>query len=279
MLDRNSIGFIALAIGLGMTTAGAQAPDLTKYPDWSGQWRRPPGIGVQWDQSKPIGRGQQAPLTPEYQAHYEANLADQAAGGQGLDVTGQCISPGMPRMMTIVFPMEIIIMPKTTYILTDYTPPRRIFTDGRAWPKDIEPTFTGYSIGKWVDEDRDSRYGTLEVETRGMKNPRTYEASGIPLHEDEQTIVKERISLDKANKDILHDEITVIDHALTRPWTVTKTYRRDYDPIWFYNECSEDNHHVWVGKENYFVSANGYLMPTKKGQQPPDLRYFNPTRK
>ena len=39
-------------------------------------------------------------------------------------------------------------------------------------------------------------------------------------------------------------------------------------------DCSEDNHHVWVGKDDYFVSADGYLMPTKKDQPPPDLRYF-----
>jgi hypothetical protein len=39
-------------------------------------------------------------------------------------------------------------------------------------------------------------------------------------------------------------------------------------------DCSEDNRHVWVGKESYFVSADGLLMPTKKGQTPPDLRYF-----
>src|SRR6266705_294230 len=95
---RTAIGASTLVAALSFMLAMALAHDETKYPDWSGQWRRPPGVGVQWDQSKPIGRGQQAPLTPEYQAHYEANLADQAAGGQGLDVTGQCISPGMPRM-------------------------------------------------------------------------------------------------------------------------------------------------------------------------------------
>src|SRR5215470_3710899 len=112
------------------STTHAQVVDFSKYPDFSGQWKRPDGVGIQWDQSKPLGK-QQAPLTPEYQARYEANLADQALGGQGDDKTGQCIPHGMPRVMTVVYPMEIIIMPKTTYILTDYTVPRRIFTDGR----------------------------------------------------------------------------------------------------------------------------------------------------
>src|SRR5215470_10266736 len=147
----------------------------------------------------------------------------------------------MPRMMSVIFPMEIIIMPNTTYILTDYTDPRRIFTDGRAWPKELEPTFTGYSIGKWIDEDGDGRYDVLEVETRGLKGPRTFEASGIELHDDGESVIKERISLDKTNKDILLDEITTIDNALTRPWTVTKRYQRERNKVvWYFNHCAEN---------------------------------------
>src|SRR5258707_14781461 len=124
--------------------------------------------------------------------------------------------------------MEIIVLPEVTYILIDHIHDthRRIYTDGREWPQDVEPAFVGYSIGKWSDRDGDGRYHLLEVETRGMKGPRAYDASGIPLHRDNQTVVKERIYLDKANPNILHDEITVIDNALTRPWTVIKNYRR-----------------------------------------------------
>ena len=79
----------------------------------------------------------------------------------------------------------------------------------------------------------------------------------------------------------LLDEITTIDNALTRPWTVTKKYARDSNPtpIWHFNECSENNPHVLIGKEGYYVNAEGFLMPTKKGQQPPDLRYFKSAAK
>ncbi len=90
MHNRSLVGSIAVMLCVACA-GGTQAQDLSKYPDWSGQWKRPPGAGIQWDQTKPFGRGQQAPLTPEYQARYEANLADQAAGGQGDDTTGQCI--------------------------------------------------------------------------------------------------------------------------------------------------------------------------------------------
>jgi hypothetical protein len=278
MRDRNLIGMIALLAALCIAGTGAQAFDESRYPDIVGQWRRPVGVGIQWDQTKRLGRAQQAPLTPEYQAVFEASLRDQAAGGQGNDPTYKCIPAGMPRIMSVIFPMEVVITPKTTYLMFDYSLPRRIYTDGRDWPKELEPNFLGYSIGRWIDEDGDGRHDVLEVETRGMKGPRSYEATGIPLHENNGTVVKERIYLDKDNVDILHDEITVIDDALLHPWTVTKNYRRERNPIWFDNNCSEDNHHVTIGAENYFLSGDGYLMPAKKRQPPPDLRYFGQSR-
>jgi hypothetical protein len=263
---------MALAVALAATTA--RAFDETKYPDWSGQWRRAPGIGIQWDPTKPLGRGQQAPLTAEYQALFEASLADQAKGGQGEDARFTCIPPGMPRIMTIVWPAELVVLPKITYVNFENHMPRRIYTDGRGFPTNEEPSLMGYSIGQWRDTDGDGRYDTLEVETRNLKGPRTFETTGLPMHKDNRTIVKERITLDKSNPDILLDEITTIDDALTRPWTVIKKYRRDRDFIWFENNCSEGNAHVAIGKENYMLSADGLLMPARKNQAPPDLRYF-----
>jgi hypothetical protein len=274
MFHRSSIGALSLAGALLMTLAGAQAFDETKYPDWSGQWREPQGIGNQWDQTKGPGRAQQAPLTAEYQAIFEASLADQAAGGQGDDIRITCVSTGMPRMMTAVRPFEFVITPNVTYINSENNQPRRIYTDGRAFPKDEEPTWPGYSIGKWLDTDNDGYFDTFDVETRNFKGPRIYEACGIPLHHDNESIVKERITLDKENKDLLRYEITIVDHALTKPWTVMKTFRRERNVLWYEEQCGEHNNHVVVGKEYYFLSADGYLMPTRKDQPPPDTRYF-----
>src|SRR5215831_11048881 len=69
---RSGIGSITLAAVTVIAAVGAQAFDQSNYPDWSGQWKRPAGVGNQWDTSKPPRRGQQAPLTPEYQVIYEA---------------------------------------------------------------------------------------------------------------------------------------------------------------------------------------------------------------
>jgi hypothetical protein len=130
-----------------------------------------------FDQTKPWGAGQQAPLTPEYRVSFEASLADQAEGAEG-NYAGhaRCLAAGMPHMMVAFRPLEFIITASTTSILiADVDHYRRIFTDGRDWPKEIEPTYQGYSIGRWIDEDGDGRCDVLEVETRGFKGPRSYD--------------------------------------------------------------------------------------------------------
>jgi hypothetical protein len=144
----------------------------------------------------------------------------------------------------------------------------------------IEPTYVGYSIGRWIDEDGDGNYDVLEVETRGFQGPRVYDASGLPLHFDNQSIFKERIFLDKADPKIIHDEVTVIDHALTRPWTVDKRYGHDPNsrPDWVEYICVEGGL-VAIGKQIYYLSGDGLLIPAKKDQPPPDLRYFKQTPK
>jgi hypothetical protein len=238
------------------------------------QWTR---LGsAQWDPSKPAGRGQQIPFTPEFAAIFDAILAGREKGGLDNNATASCIPSGMPRTMIVYETMETIVTPGATYIRGSYMNElRRIYTDGRDWPATIRPSFMGYSIGQWIDQDHDGRHGVLAVETRGLKGPRTFDGSGSPLHPDNQTIVKERIYLDNADQDVLHDDITVIDHALTRPWTVQHKYHRERQPYWSEYVCEENNQQVVVGKENYFVSADGYLMPTKKDQPPPELKGFN----
>src|SRR5215468_5034053 len=108
--------------------------------------------------------------------------------------------------------------------------PRRIYTDGRDWPTDLktrEPTFVGHSLGKWLDTDGDGRYDTLEIETRHVRGPRTWDQTGMLMADDNEAVFRERIYLDKSSPNILHNEITTMDNSLTRPWTVTKNYRRE----------------------------------------------------
>jgi hypothetical protein len=279
---RRTIGAAAVVSALLITSTAAQAFDDSKYPDLSGQWVAV-RLGVRgqpaFDPTKPWGLGQQAPLTPEYQKVLEASIAAQAKGNQGNWLSGvSCLPTGMPAMMTLYRPMEIVVLPDTTYIRIDHTHQshRRIFTDGRPWPKEFPPSFRGYSIGSWIDTDGDGKYDVLEVETRFLKGPRALDPAGMPTHADNESIVKERIYFDKAMPEFLHDKITLIDHAFTRPWTVLKTYRRvpGKYPDWPEDSCDGEGM-VMVGKETYYRSADGTIMPTSKDQPPPDVRYFD----
>ncbi len=287
MWSRWCIGPLALAGSLLLASAGARAFDDAIYPDLSGQWLRinqGKGGQITFDPTKSWGLGQEAPLTPEYQAILEASIADQANGGQGNWQSGaRCFPAGMPATMNGYNSMEIVVLPEVTYVLIEHNLPihRRIFTDGRDWPSGADPTFQGYSIGRWIDSTGQGRYDVLEVETRDFKGPRVIDPTGIPTHVDNQSIVKERIYLDRSDPKVLHVDITLIDNALTRPWSVFKTFRRNADPhpVWREENCPSVTLLTKIGNEIYFKGADGKLLPTRKDQPPPDLRYFKQTQR
>jgi hypothetical protein len=265
---------------LAASSAPALAADIA-YPDFQAQWRNPTANrgGNPWDPDKPMGLAQQAPLTPEYQAIFEASVKAQKAGTQGNNLGSTCRLAGMPKMMNFSEPMEIVIRPAITYFIPVQDPLRRIYTDGRDWPTDDPPTFGGTSLGRWIDQHGTGRYDVLEIETRNFLGPRVFESTGLPLASDNQTVVKERLYLDNGNKDVLHDEVTTIDHALARPWTVDRVYLRTDPPRWIEKNCHESNPHLRIGAQDYFLSADGKLMPVSKDQEPPDLSLFGSSQR
>jgi hypothetical protein len=277
MLYRSLLGAMAL-LALWIPGANAQVLDGSKYPDWSGQWRWvPDGDVPRYDHTKPI-RGQQAPLKPEYQARFEASIKDQDSGGFGLDTNYACSPQTMPRLMNGIVPLEFVMSPDVTHVLFERMnyQTRRIYTDGRQWPKNLEAISTGYSIGQWLDTDGTGRFDTLAIETRGIRGPKTWDQSGMPMADDDKTIVMERLYLDKNDRNILHNEMTTIDNSLTRPWSAITDYHRNPTVAWREDACLA-NPYVTIEKQVYMLSADGRLMPLKKNQPPPDLTYFKPT--
>ncbi|HTX52757.1 MAG TPA: hypothetical protein VMD08_05070, partial [Candidatus Baltobacteraceae bacterium] len=114
--------------------------------DLTGIWISQGGIG--WTPGIPPGRGQNPPLTPAYAKLFEGHLADAAAGRPTGDPTASCLPPGMPRIMTMTYPMEITMGPDRVMIYAEWDEQvRRIFTDGRPLPVDPDPTFNGESVG------------------------------------------------------------------------------------------------------------------------------------
>lgn len=278
MRYRSSV--VAVAVLLCAAVA-ARAEEANKYSAWEGMWGRgsPPGL---WDPTKPPGPGQQAPLTPEYQAVYAANLA-KAKAGVAFDPKYTCGPVGMPRVMTLGAPMEVVVKPTVVYMLIELTSPlRRIYTDGRAWPEDLDRSYVGYSIGKWLDADNEGAPHAFEIETRAMKGLRLVENSGIPLAADGETVVKERLSLDKADPDVMHNEISIIDHAFTQPWTVSRFYKRVRGVSPQEDNCAEENRMIAIGGRMYLEDSDGYFMPLGKDEPPPDpklfQKYFGPKK-
>jgi hypothetical protein len=100
-----------MAGALMMMCSGVKAADRAKYPEWKGAWERyvppvsvvspsglrTPGGQPSFDQTKPWGRGQQAPLTPEYQKVLEDSIADQARGGQAVVNIYEAENPGLTQ--------------------------------------------------------------------------------------------------------------------------------------------------------------------------------------
>jgi hypothetical protein len=100
--------------------------------------------------------------------------------------------------------IEFVVTPKTTHILILHIDDdRRIFADGRGWPEDLDPTFSGIP-------SENGRYGwgrplrCVRGRNSGpFKGPRTFAGSGLPLYADNETVIKERIYIDKADPNAL----------------------------------------------------------------------------
>ncbi len=255
-----------------LQTACTQSNEITgqetaiQYPDWGGQWSR---IGsLNWEPEGYAVAGP-PPLTPEYQARREEFQRQRDQGMLVGDPPANCLPPGMPRVMTMSFPFELVITPNTTYILADWeSAVRRIFTDGRDWPDYMLPEFNGYSIGQWHDENDDGVYDMLSVETRAIKGPRSFDSTAVVAHDNNQTVVLEEFR--RIDEETLEDKITTIDDALTGPWTVQRRYSHtpfSQDILWVEYVCAEGNRHLNLGDEWYFINKEeGTLEPTRDGQ-------------
>jgi hypothetical protein len=184
--------------------------------DLNGIWLNQGGIG--WTPGIPPGAGQKPPLTPEYAKIFQQHLANAAAGKPTGDSTSaSCLPPGMPRIMTMTYPMEITMAQDRVLIYGEWLEQvRRIFIDGRPLPEDPEASFNGESVGHWE--------GDFLVSTAyGFRPDTNMESSGLP--KSDKAIAYERIWL--ADDNALRDEFTIVDPvAFAKPWTVTKTYKR-----------------------------------------------------
>jgi hypothetical protein len=127
------------------------------------------------------------------------------------DPTSWCLPLGVPRLLVDPEYRKIVQVPGLVVILTERNASyRQIFTDGRPLPEDPQPSWNGYSTGKWEGD-------TLVVETAGLRDGMWLDRNGSPLTDAAK--ITERFR--RVNYGNLEIDVTVNDpKAYTKPWTV-----------------------------------------------------------
>lgn len=148
------------------------------------------------------------PYQPWAAALVEQRVADLSKD----DPHARCLPPNFPRAFAFPHLQKLIQIPGLVVILDEFNASyRQIFTDGRPLPDDPQPSWNGYSSGKW-DGD------TLVVETIGFRDDLWLDMKGNPMTSAAK--VTERFR--RPNYGRLEIEVTVNDpKAYTKPWTVT----------------------------------------------------------
>jgi len=114
--------------------------------------------------------------------------------GQGNFIDhARCIRAGMPTMMSATR-MEYVVTPETTYISNRHGTCGEIFTDGRPWPTEVEPTYQATRSAIGSTRPAKGVYDVLEAETVARSRARApYDATGLPLHFDNESVFKEAV--------------------------------------------------------------------------------------
>jgi len=207
---------IALLLAAAPAVAGSQN-GAAPVRDLTGIWIGP--------YTPNLARG----LTLQFQPGAEAAFANHRGED---DPTSFCLPPGVPRALGSPFPIEILQDVNTVTILYEYMHLfRRIPSDGRAHPPDIEPTFMGDSVGRWEGD-------TFVVDAIGF-NDRTWVDTEGHQHSDALHVV-ERYR--RSGPESIAYEVTIDDPRTYRaPWSASRVLTRH--PEWTIKEyvCEENN--------------------------------------
>jgi len=241
---------------LHLTTAGVPrnadgSPNLTApapkavdgEPDFSGIWVARDELPCNTKE-----RGVQCtelPLTPQviniaaglkgglpYQP-WAADLVKKRRAELGVnDPHTHCMPPNFPRAWPFPEYQKIIQVAGMLVVLHEFNASyRQIFFDGRGFPDDMAPAWSGYSVAHW---ERD----TLVVESRGFRDDGWLDTTGNPMTDAARVI--ERIR--RPDFGSLEIEITVNDpKAYTKPWTVTMHQKTVLDTELIDFMCLENN--------------------------------------
>jgi hypothetical protein len=168
------------------------------------------------------------PLQPWAETLYKERIEENGKDHPGV----RCLPSGIPEKLNIPDGLKVVQTPDLTLFLHESrTIYRQIFTDGRSLPKDAQPTWMGYSVGKW-DGD------TFVVETIGQNGKTWLDMRGLPGTESLRVTERyTRPTIGRMNIDVLIDDAK----AYTKPWSVTLTWRLVPDTDLIESICEENN--------------------------------------
>lgn len=202
-------------------------------------------------------------LKPEEMLPWAASLYKQREDGFRRDSDGvHCLPPGPKAGISVgPFPMKILQTTGLVAILYEYqTIYRQLFTDGRALPKDPNPTWMGYSVAHWEGE-------TLVATTAGYNDRTALDLAGHP-HTEALRLTERYHRRDVGHMDL---QVTFDDpKAYTRPWTLSLEFDLipDGQLIEYVCENERDTPHL-VGKSGKEVEVSAAILSQYTGSYDP----------
>ena len=194
--------------------------------DLSGIWE-PPSVKYLLNIAADLKPGE-VPLQP-----WAEKLLQERIATHGKDHPGaRCLPSGIPEKLSVPDGVKIVQTPEAMIFMWDSrTIFRQVFTDGRSFPKDPQPAWMGYSIGRW-DGD------TFVVETIGQNGKTWLDMRGHPA--TEALRVTERYTRPTIGR--MNITVTIDDpKAYTRPWDVRLTWQLLPDVELIESICEENN--------------------------------------
>lgn len=198
-----------LAAGAALAALPALAHAQAGHPDFTGVWTVTPYVGA----LKPVD-GKPVPLNAKGKALYQAHLAAAKKGDKSWDETTICIPEGLPRIMTINEPFEIMQRDKAIYFVAQNRVPWKAFF-GEQLPADPDPFYMGYSVAKWEGK-------TLVMDSAGFRDNTVLDDKGLP--HSEQLHLTTRFNLGKGGKTMTATYTVTDPTDYTRPWTAKAVF-------------------------------------------------------
>ena len=257
---------VCLALTAAPTVAASQQRIIADLPDWSGVWQR---IGTNvFDPATATPGGAGSPgvrAFPPYNAKWEAkyleNIAKVKADTFPDPLTYCGIPAGFPRLMSLPDTYQFVLRPEAAWILTENGPnTMRIYTDGRGHPPadEVWKTYTGDSVGRWEGD-------TLVFDTIAMRGDGAaiIDRTGIVISNDAHVVTRMR----KIDDNTLEAQLVITDTtAFTKPWNVTRRYRKMPAGSRVYDyACAENNRNpVAVSGKTLTLGSDGKVIDKKQ---------------